>query len=117
MNFFQRPMISLGLSVQSVLESGQSAMETGGAFSEQTGKVDQIGGGLYHIIFKGGIYIALIAVALAGVKLMLSNSATRDEAKRSLFWTGLGVAILAGAVAIVMVLSDIGTGMANDLSS
>lgn len=117
MNLFDRMFISMALTVSDVIESGQSAMSDGGAFAEQTGKIDQIGGGLYHVFFKGAIYIGLLCVIGAGVKLMISNANTRDEAKRSLFWTGLGMVIVAGAVIFVTLLADIGTGLAQDLST
>lgn len=105
----------LGLSVQSVLESGQSAMESGGAFANESAKIDQLGGGFYHILYKGCIFILLCVVVLAGLKLALSNTNDRQEAKSKLFWTGVGIVVVCSAAAIIVLFSDIGNGIFTDL--
>jgi len=101
----------LGMSVESVLESGKNSMEDGGPLSGLSTKVDELGGGSYHLIRKGGVYIILICVALAGLGLVFAPAHERGEKKNSLIWKVVGAVIFFAAVAIVIMLETVGTGL------
>lgn len=106
----------LALSVADVLESGEQAMQDGGAFAEQSKKIDQLGGGAYHLVYKGVIFVILIAIVIAAGKLALANMNERDEAKKRIFWAAAAAAVVACAGAILVLVSEIGNGVFTDLS-
>ena len=105
----------LALSVADVLESGEQAMQDGGAFAEQSKKIDQLGGGVYHLVYKGVIFIALTCIAIGCGRLAWSNSQDRIDAKKSIFWAAVAGAIVASAGAILVFASEIGSGIFTDL--
>ena len=98
-------------SVEEILQNGENAMADGGPLSGQSTKVDELGGGSYHLIRKGGVYIILICVAVAGLGLVFAPAHERGEKKNSLIWKIVGAIIFFAAVAIVVMLETVGSGL------
>ena len=115
LNFLDSAFISartkLGMTVESVLEGGKSAMEDGGSFSGLSSRVDDIGGGGYHLLKKGGVYALLITVGFGFLALAFSKAHNREEAKSALIWKVIGGAGFFAAIAIVIALETVGQGL------
>jgi len=101
----------LGMTVESVLEGGRDAMEDGGSFSGVSSKVDDIGGGAYHLLRKGGVYTLLIVTGVSFLALALSKAHNREDAKSKIIWLVLGGVGFFGSIAVVIALETIGTGL------
>ena len=105
----------LALSVESVLEDGKDAMESGGAFAEQSTVVDQLFGGVYHLTYKAGIYIVMVMFIVTGIGLFVASSNERGERKTKLLW-GAGATIIIGGVGLIVTfLSNLGVGIFSGL--
>ena len=86
----------------------ESSISDGGKLSGFSEKVDDIGGGVYHIVYKIGIFVALVGIVWAGIKLITSNAGTREEAKSSIIYKVFGVILIAAAASIVIFLATAG---------
>lgn len=102
---------TLGMTVDSILQGGQDAMENGGSFSGLSQRVDDIGGGGYHLVKKGGVYGLLIIIAISGLVLAFSKAHNREEAKAKIIWIIIGAAVFFGSVAILVALETVGQGL------
>ena len=115
LGFFDRAFISartkLGMTVDSILESGKSAMEDGGSFKDLSSTVDELGGGAYHITRKAGVYLLLIAIAVGFIILAFSKAHNREEAKSAMMWKIIGGAGFFAAVSIIVLLETLGQGL------
>lgn len=100
-----------GLDVESVLEGGSDAMQSGGSFSSVSEKVDSIGGGGYHLFRKIGIYGILFALMAGGCALLFSNSNDRSDVKKGIIWKVVGALVILGAVAITIFLQTAADGL------
>lgn len=101
----------LALNVKGVLESGKSAMEDGGALAPFAKEIDSVGGGAYHITYKGAVYIVLIALIAGGIGLVLSNGGNRQEKKDNMKWKVAGAVICFAAASILTIAELIGSGI------
>lgn len=115
LGFLDRAFISaqtkLGMTVKSVLEGGKDAMENGGSFAGLSSHVDDLGGGAYHLLRKGGVYGLIISFGVGFLVLSFSKAHNREDAKSSLIWKLVGGAGFFAAVAIVVALETVGTGL------
>lgn len=97
-----------GVSIEKILEDGADAMESGGSLANFSKAATDIGGGSVNVLSTAGIFIAIVAIIIAGIGLMLSNSNTRDESKKKIISAFGGVLIIGGAVALVTLLFNLG---------
>lgn len=117
MNVLDKALISIGNAVprilgdldpKAVIDGAESSISDGGKLSGFSEKVDDIGGGVYHIVYKIGIFVALVGIVWAGIKLITSNAGTREEAKSSIICKVFGVILIAAAASIVIFLATAG---------
>ena len=117
MNVLDKALISIGNAVprilgdldpKAVIDGAESSISDGGKLSGCSEKVDDIGGGVYHIVYKIGIFVALVGIVWAGIKLITSNAGTREEAKSSIIYKVFGVILIAAAASIVIFLATAG---------
>ena len=102
---------TLGMTVESVLEGGQAAMEDGGSFAGISSRVDDVGGGAYHLLRKGGVYALIITIGAGFLAVAFSKAHNREEAKSAMIWKIIGGAGFFAAIAIVIALETVGTGL------
>lgn len=101
--------ILLTKSVKDILAGGKDLENSDlSALGEQA---DNLGGGAYNLVFKASVYIIVIGLILAGLKLAFSNSNTRTEAKGNIVWAIIGAIFVFGAVGIVIFLQTLGGGL------
>lgn len=113
--FYLKALNSMALSVESVLEDGKEAMESGGAFAEQSGVIDKVFGGAYHLTYKAAFYLVMIGFIVFGVGLFFASTQERSEKKKQLLW-GAGAAIIVGcAGSIIAFVVDFGKGVFSGL--
>lgn len=105
----------MALSVADVLEGGNDAMQSGGAFASQSGKIDQVGGGVYHIMFKVGVFAMLIGLMFVGIKLAFANMNERDEAKKRIIWIVVGCILVFGGAGLIVMIADFASGFVTDM--
>ena len=101
------------LDVKEIIEGAGDAMQTGGSFANSgvTEKIDNLGGGAYHLGYKVVIFLAIFAILGAGAGLMFANSNERQEKKSKIIWVAVGTALALGATAIVIFISTISNGL------
>ena len=79
MNVLDKALISIGNAVprilgdldpKAVIDGAESSISDGGKLSGFSDKVDDIGGGVYHIVYKVGIFVALVGIVWAASNLL-----------------------------------------------
>jgi hypothetical protein len=99
------------MDVNEVLKGGSDAMKNGGSLSAASGQVDQLGGGAYHIVYKAGIYIAVVMLVVSGIAIIFSNSQTREDGKKTFIWRVLGAILIFAAISLVVIAQKIGMNL------
>lgn len=74
-------------------------------------KVDDLGGGAYHLVYKIGVMVILIALFGGGIYLALAGAQNRNEAKSKLLHIIGGALIAFSAVGIVVALANLGQNL------
>jgi len=74
-------------------------------------KVDDLGGGAYHLVYKIGVMVILIALFAGGIYLALAGAQNRNEAKSRLLHIIGGALIAFSAVGIVVALANLGQNL------
>lgn len=100
---FENPKIEDILGAASDLESS--------SLSGLSSKVDDLGGGAYHLVYKIGVMAILIALFCGGLYLALAGSQNRNEAKSRLLHIIGGALIAFSAVGIVVALANLGQNL------
>ncbi len=100
-----------GLSPDKVIQDADSAMQSGGSFSQFGEKASDVGGGAYNLVYRVGILVGLITLLVVGIRFMVSNARTRDEAKSQFLWTVGGVIVVVSAVGFVLFIANAATGL------
>lgn len=74
-------------------------------------KIDDLGGGAYHLVYKIGVMIILITLFGGGIYLALAGAQNRNEAKSKLLHIIGGALIAFSAAGIVVSLSNLGQNL------
>lgn len=74
-------------------------------------KVDDLGGGAYHLVYKTGVMVILIALFAGGIYLALAGAQNRNEAKSKLLHIVGGALIAFSAAGIVVALANLGQNL------
>lgn len=74
-------------------------------------KIDDLGGGAYHLVYKIGVMVILIALFAGGIYLALAGAQNRNEAKSKLLHIIGGALIAFSAAGIVVSLANLGQNL------
>jgi len=98
------------LDVSTIVGDAQKAEQTA-ALSGFEKKLDEVGGGLYRIEFKFGVFALILGLAFGFLMLFFANAATRQQQKSDIVWKVLaGVGFFAAAAGVVL-LANIGVNL------
>lgn len=95
--------------VEDIFNSGKSLEDS--SLKEFGNKVNDLGGGGYHLIYKIAVWLGIIMGMIAGIWLMLSNAGNRNEAKSKILCVIGGLLIVFSILGAVAYLQNIGSGL------
>lgn len=94
------------VDVQGVLDGGKKLGDS--SLSGLGDKVDDIGGGAYGLMYKGGIFVIVLVAMAAAIGLVFANGTNRNESKSKLVNVVLGTILFFSVVGLVTMLANIG---------
>lgn len=94
------------VDVQRVLDGGKKLDDS--SLSGLGDKVDDIGGGAYGLMYKGGIFLIVLVAMGAAIGLVFANGTNRNESKSKLVNVVLGTILFFSVVGLVTMLANIG---------
>ena len=94
------------VDVQGVLDGGKKLDDS--SLSGLGDKVDDIGGGAYGLMYKGGIFVIVLVAMGAAIGLVFANGTNRNESKSKLVNVVLGTVLFFSVVGLVTMLANIG---------
>lgn len=103
--------ILLTESIQDIINGGSKLEDS--ALAPLGNKVNEFGGGSYHLLIKIGGFVLVIALVIAGIALIFSNAQNRNESKSRIVAIVAGGILIFGAVAIATLIQTIGGGLFN----
>lgn len=96
------------LDVADLVDKAQNAQQAEGLGDVET-KVQELGGGFYRILFMAGVFLIILGLGIAALKLFFSDSATRKDAKSDIVWKILAGIFFFAGVMMVVLFSNIGS--------
>ena len=99
------------LGTLNVEELVNQAKEAGTAegLGDVESKVQELGGGFYRILFMAGVFLIILGLGIAALKLFFSDSATRKDAKSDIVWKVLAGIFFFAGVMLVVLFNNIGS--------
>jgi len=99
------------LDIEEILSGAEDEMQTGGSFEEVSDKINRLGGGAYHIVYKIGIFLALISIMFVSIRFFFANPNERQELKGRLIWIFVGAILILGACSVLLFVSSFSNGL------
>ena len=101
-----RLLAAAAVDVQGVLDGGKKLGDS--SLSGLGDKVDDIGGGAYGLMYKGGIFVIVLVAMAEDIGLVFANGTNRNESKSKLVNVVLGTILFFSVVGLVTMLANIG---------
>ena len=98
------------LDVSTIVEGAQEA-EQSSSLAPVESKVNELGGGFYRIMFMAGVFLIILGLGVAALKLFFSDSQTRKDAKSDIVWKVLAGIFFFAGIMLVILFSNIGTNL------
>ena len=98
------------LDVGSIVDGAKNASQSG-SLQPVEDKVSELGGGFYRILFMAGVFLIILGLAVAALKLFFSDSQTRKDAKSDIVWKVIAGVFFFAGIMLVILFSNIGSNL------
>ena len=97
-----------GIDVTDLVNGAKEAEQSSSLTGVET-KVKELGGGMYRILFMAGVFLIILGLATAALKLFFSDSQTRKDAKGDIVWKVLAGIFFFAGIMLVILFSKVGS--------
>ena len=98
------------LDVGTIVDGAKNAQQSG-SLEPVEKKVNELGGGFYRILFMAGVFLIILGLAVAALKLFFSDSQTRKDAKSDIVWKVIAGIFFFAGIMLVILFSNIGSNL------
>lgn len=99
-----------GIDVQTLVDKAKTA-EQSSALTGVENKVEELGGGMYRILFMAGVFLIILGLGTAALKLFFSDAQSRKDAKSDIVWKVLAGIFFFAGILLVVLFSTIGKSL------